>query len=309
MAETTIIVTQDNTIVLSNATQGPEGPPGPAGATGPAGAQGPQGDPGPQGIQGIQGPIGLQGEPGGPYTNLTPTPSAFGGIPSGSTFNNTPVSEVLTMMLYPYQAPSFSSFAISGQNTTLEVGDSIYAGFKTFTWATTNSSNVSANSISISDITGGGTLVSGISNSGTTSINLSQITKSSATSHTFRITAQNTQLTNFTRDFSVGWRWRMFWGINSNSSLTETQVKALSNSNLVTTSSGSYTFVATEYKYICYPTVFGLKTTFKDPSTNLDVAMASPVTIAITNSFGVTTNYYVHRTLNKLGGTITITVS
>ena len=102
----------------------------------------------------------------------------------------------------------------------------------------------------------------------------------------------------------------MYWGTSSLSSLTASDITgSLQSSSLVSTSAGSFNFGAGGYKYIAYPTVFGLKTSFKDPSTGFDIDMQSAVTTAVSNSFGVGTNYYVHRTTNVLGGSITITVA
>ena len=43
------------------------------------------------------------------YTNNMPTVNAIGGIAAGTTFENMPVNEVLTKLLYPYVAPSVSA--------------------------------------------------------------------------------------------------------------------------------------------------------------------------------------------------------
>lgn len=43
------------------------------------------------------------------YTNEMPTVSAIGGIAAGTTFDNMPVNEVLTKLLYPYVAPVVSA--------------------------------------------------------------------------------------------------------------------------------------------------------------------------------------------------------
>lgn len=43
------------------------------------------------------------------YTNDMATVNAIGGIAAGTTFNNMPVNEVLTKLLYPYVAPSVSA--------------------------------------------------------------------------------------------------------------------------------------------------------------------------------------------------------
>lgn len=79
--------------------------------------------------------------------------------------------------------------------------------------------------------------------------------------------------------------------------------------NLATTANGNYAMLGGGYKWICYPTAMGLKTTFKDISTNLDVAMSPVKTVSVTNGFGVTQNYYCHCTYNVLGSSINIGVS
>lgn len=243
------------------------------------------------------------------YTNTTPVPTTLGGITAGSTFVNVPITEMFDRLLYPYQVPTFSAFSISGQSTTLEVGAEIAAGTKTFTWSTTNPSNISGSGITLLDFTNSTTIASGLPNTGTSNQSVSAVTKTSATSHIYRISATNTQATTFTRDFTVNWRWRMYWGTSANASLTENQIEGLISSSLVTNSTGTFAFAAGNYKYIAYPTVFGLKTSFKDPSTGFDVDMQAASTVSVTNTFGVTTNYYVHRTTNTLGGSISITVA
>ena len=42
------------------------------------------------------------------YTNSTPTVTALGGIAAGTTFDNMPINEILTNLLYPYIAPTVS---------------------------------------------------------------------------------------------------------------------------------------------------------------------------------------------------------
>lgn len=42
------------------------------------------------------------------YTNETPTISAHGGIPAGTTFDNVPLQQVLDDILYPYTKPTIS---------------------------------------------------------------------------------------------------------------------------------------------------------------------------------------------------------
>ena len=242
------------------------------------------------------------------YTNLTPTAVSIGGIPAGSTFDNMTMQEMWDALLYPYQTPVFSSFT-SSMSTPIEVGGTIPAGSVTFLWNTTNSSNIAANSIKIDDITAGNTLASGLANTGTTAISISEITNVMATSHQWKITATNTKGAFLSRTLNVYWQWKIYYGESALTDLTETDVEALRVGTLAANVSGNYSFNAGEYKWICYPTSFGLKTTFKDASTNFDVAMQPALTKSITNSQGVSTNYYCHRTVNKLGGSITIAIS
>jgi hypothetical protein len=259
----------------------------------------------------VIGGAGGGGGGGDTYTNTAGVPVTLGGILSASTFTAVPLTEMFTRLLYPYQVPTFSTFLITAQNTTLEVGNNISAGTKTFTWTTTNPTNISGSSISIRDFTNNTVIASGLANTGTTNQSIpSAISKSSATSHVFRISGSNTQNTGFSRDYTVNWRWRMYWGTGSFASATASDITgSLISSSLVTNSTGTFTFGAGGYKYIAYPTDFGLKSSFKDANTGFDVDMLSAVTTAVSNSFGVGTNYYVHRSTNVLGGTLTITVS
>lgn len=242
------------------------------------------------------------------YTNLTPTAVSIGGIPAGSTFDNMTMQEMWDALLYPYQTPVFSSFT-SSMSTPIEVGGTIPAGSVTFLWNTTNSSNIAANSIKIDDITAGNTLAAGLANTGTTAISISEITNVMATSHQWKITATNTKGVFLSRTLNVYWQWKIYYGESALTDLIEADVEALRVGTLAANVSGNYSFNAGEYKWICYPTSFGLKTTFKDASTNFDVAMQPALTKSITNSQGVSTNYYCHRTVNKLGGSITISIS
>jgi hypothetical protein len=244
------------------------------------------------------------------YTNSTPMPESLGGYAVGTTFNNVSIENILTGLLYPYQEPAFSSFYIDGQTTILEVGDSIPAGNATFKWTTTNPTNVSPNMITISDSTAGVLLLQDLENDGSETIALpSSITKTSPASNTWTILTENTQNQNFSRNFSVLWRWRTYYGTSQSPTLDENGVKGLINSTLENNFSGNKTFAANDYKYIAYPTSFGLKTSFKDTATGFGVAMEPAITLSITNQFGSETTYYVHRTTNTIVGAITIGVS
>lgn len=251
----------------------------------------------------------------GTYTNATPMPAALGGWPKDSTFSGATMSEMFDGLLYPYQAPAFTAFAISGQTTPLEVGASI-ATNRTFTWATSNSANVVANQISLVDVTGGGvTIASGLANDGTeaTSYPAAPIQKTSATTHTFQINGLNSHAETFSGLYTVTWQWRKYYGTSVNAGpLTEVDVEALVSKPLSDAFAGTYAFASGGYKYICYPASFGTATTFKDESTNLDVPFEAPYTLNIANDYSPPvplTSYRVHRSTNILGASINIIVS
>ena len=256
---------------------------------------------------GEAGPPGAPGTSGLAYVNATPMAITVGGAVPGTTFSTT-VEDALNTILYPYQTPAFSSFGFT-QTSPLEVGDTVAAGSKSFTWTFTNASNITANTMNITDVTASIPLAVNISNTSPVAIIIGPATSVTAASHTWSCSATNTQAATFSSTFTVSWQWRTCYGESALTTLTSADILALRVTGLASTINGTKAFVGGGYKWICYPTTFGLKTTFKDTATNLDVAMVGAATVPVTNTFGVTQVYYAHRTLNILGGAINIAVS
>ncbi len=245
------------------------------------------------------------------YTNATAVPTTLGGIASGTTFSAQTMTQMWDALLYPYQVPAFSAFAISGQSTSLEVGATVTGSSRTFTWTTTNSSNVNTNSIVIRDVTGNPTpntdLGTGLADDSSESLNIgSAISKTTNTTHVWQSRGVDSHSTTFTRNFTVSWFWRRYHGTSANTSLTEAQIEALTSSSLTNTIATTYSFSAGDYKYICYPASLGTLTTFTDTSTSLSVPFETVTTVSVTNTNGVTTTYNVHRSTNILGSSISI---
>jgi len=249
------------------------------------------------------------------YTNASTTPEDVGGIAAGSTFSAVTMQEMWDDLLYPYQDPTFSSFSISGQSSTLEVGDSIPASV-TFTWGTTNSGNVSSNSLIIRDVTGASDLATGLADDSSEAIVMSGAIQLTAQgSYVFRIRGTDTDAPSkdFQRDATYNWRWKFYWGTSATTTLTEAQIESLPNGGNGLYSSLSRTYsldaAASQYKYICYPATLGTLSTFTDTSTMLAVPFEAPYTVSVTNSFGQTTNYNVYKSTNMLGGAMNIAVT
>lgn len=246
------------------------------------------------------------------YTNTSATPTTIGGISAGSTFTGKTMQEMWDLLLYPYQSPAFTSFSRTNLSTTYEVGQTVLVGSQTFTWATSNSSNVSANTITIvQNVAPTTTLYGPAANVGTSAITVSTA-YSAGTSSTvtlYTISGYNTQGSQFSTTISRSWRPRIYYGTSATSPLVEADIIALANNPLASGFAGTYSFVAGDYKYFCYPSSFGTATTFTNTANGTNVPMEPVYVVSITNSYGVTQNYNVHRTTNILGGSINIQIS
>lgn len=261
------------------------------------------------------------------YTNANAVPVTVGGIVAGTTFP-TPqtMQEMWDALLHPYQLPAFTAFAITGESTSQEVGDSILAAV-TFTWSTSNSANVATDSIDIRDTTSALDLILGTANDGSQAVVMpGGIQKVTAASHVFTISGTNTEAGVFSRTLTFTWYWRRHYGTNVAGTLTGADIGALVSSGLATGYAGTYAYAAGGYKYLCFADAAGGQVnTVKDQSTGFSVPMVTVgddaaysnvdgggfyyALVSRTNAFGVTTNYRVYRTLNLLGGAIALVVT
>jgi len=241
------------------------------------------------------------------YSNSNPTPETIGGITAGTTFSNKTMKEMWDMLLYKYLTPAFSSFSISGISSPLEVGEEVPSS-KTFTWATSNSGNITPNTITISDVTGGTTLASGLSNSGSHTIVGDAVVKNVATNNVWRISANQLEGAPISRNHTVNWQWRIYYGESASNVLDEAGIKALRVSNLSGSIAGNYSFQSGGYKYICCSSDFTISS-MKDQATGFNVPYEPMYLVNVTNSFGITKSYRVYRTTNIIGGSITIIVT
>lgn len=250
----------------------------------------------------------IGGASGTDYVRATPMDITVGGATAGTTFDGT-VQDALDTVLYPYIAPAFTSFSLTGYST-LEVGDSVPAGSQTFTFNIDEDGNVQTNSIDIENVSDSVTLATGTANDNTETVTFpSPVTRTTSGSKTFRITGTNTQASDFTRNLSINWRFRVYYGESVSTSLNEAGIEALRASLLASGASRTYAMLGGGYKYLCWPSSFSQPTQFKDANSGFAVAMESPVTVSVTNAHGVTTDYSVYRTTNQLAGAIDIEVS
>ncbi len=119
---------------------------------------------------------------------------------------------ILQDAIAPYIVPTFSAFNMTG-TFPIEVGTAM-SGFKTFTWTTTTSGNVAANSIGVCEV-GGSVLSTGLPNNGTASIDIGTKTNTSPTTWTWQISGCSTQNDCFTRNVSKCSIYPYFWGVET----------------------------------------------------------------------------------------------
>lgn len=81
------------------------------------------------------------------FTSNVPMPNAVGGIAAGTTFSNIPISQIITMMLYPYIKPTLTT---SITPTNIEAGDTSSLGNVKLNYTITRSSTYSITSLAVS---------------------------------------------------------------------------------------------------------------------------------------------------------------
>lgn len=266
----------------------------------------------------------LDGNAGGSYTGTATI--SVGGISSGTSFTAASLQTMMAALLSPYAAPAFTAFGISGVSNPMEVGSS-FGPSVTFTWSTSNSSNVTANSINLYDTTLSTTIATGLANTGSSAQTLpGAITRTSAGTHVFGIQGTNTNSATFSGSLTFNWLWSLYYGASSNVTLTGTQIVALASSTLATGYVGTFVESGSGYKYLCLADAVGSQiNSVKDQSTGFNVPMAtisdnaaysnvdgggfSYALVSTTNAQGVTGNVRVYRSKNLLGGALTMVVT
>lgn len=259
------------------------------------------------------------------YTNASPVPTTLGGIVAGMTFSDTTMKQMWDLLLYPYQQPSFTSFSFNHGGSTREVGNNLLGGTYSFVWSTSYPVNVQPNSVAIKNNTTGVTLISATANDGVAALGIATVSTVAPATHQWKISALRTNSTVISTTITIGWYWKRFNGTQSATSLNAAQIAALNGSGsgvLASSRTGTYVYGVGSYKYFAWPTSFGAPVLFRDSATNLAVAMAgiaegytTPAgvyyaqVVSVTNTYGKTTNYYVFRTRNILGGSINIVVT
>lgn len=261
---------------------------------------------GPAGADGADGADGTSGD--ATWADSRPTIVAWDKIPAGTSLDGLTLHEIIARQVYPFVEPAFSSFAVSTLSGTMEVGAQIAANGNA-TWAISNAANAVADTVTLKDHTGAVLFSNAALNASPKAITHEAWTSATAGTSTWTISAQSQSGATFSKTFRVTWLFKLFMGESDSATLDAAGVQALRSGTLKSAYAGNYSYQAGGYKWLAVPKNLGKPGTFKDVSNNLPVPMQDMGTISITNAHGIAQDYYVFRTSNVLGGSITIAVS
>lgn len=175
------------------------------------------------------------------YNGASPSNITVGGIPAGTVLTGKTYDDLFEELLITYLAPAFGSFSVTGQATMVEVGTTL-TGSKTFTWSTTNPSNVQTNSIAIRDQFTNTLIGSGLANDGSESLSITTRTFTNDTqTQPWRVEGVNTNLVPFNSgNFTVSSKYYRFFGPAASQPANSAQVRALPVTAFQTAASNTF---------------------------------------------------------------------
>ena len=285
---------------------GPQGPIGLTGATGLTGPVGLTGATGPAGTNGLDGkdgkdaviPIELLNLPDRVTTlEQQPIGNVYGGV--SKNYVQKLIDDAIGGIVI---GPTALEVTLSGGSTNNEIGSVVNS--VNLTWAY-NGADV--------DVDTSQSLDNGIGSLPLTDRSFNFTTPIS-TNTTFTITGVDSERGTDTDSTSVNFNYRVYWGnFAPDNNLTEANVEGLSNNEIRGDYIKTFTGVGGvgERFVFAYPKSYGLATVrdgnnflFQDWYNN-GVAQTTPYEVTITNSFGVTADYYVYQTFNIFFGLVT----
>lgn len=306
------------TIVYAPSIQGPQGIPGEKGEKGDTGVGVQSADINPTGelVLGLTDSSVLNAgsvlAPTEVWTKDDIIPTSIGGITAGTvgqTLDGLTPMQILEKLLYPYQALSVLSFGVGLPiSTTVEVGTTCAAGTYAASWAFNNSSNLTANSILISQ--GSTTLASGL-NISPFSITHPQYQYDTPTQLPFTISAGQKEGSNVTSTINYAWKKKIWYGKSNLTGLSSysnfSSFSSIFTQGLTSVNSANYSFSATtgddQYLYIIIPDT-GAYSTFTE--SGFDYPFETAQTVTFTNALGVSLSYKYYRSTNATESSVII---
>ncbi len=235
----------------------------------------------------------------------------------------TSIGDALDKILYPFIKPTFPTFSIENQATTLELGEYLSGsngGNETFLWSVSTISNIlTSTGYKILDVTNSYTVANSILPISTTSsllnipYGITNLTNGAL--NVFRIIGKDLENNFFQKDLTLTWKPRIYWGTSSTpTALNSSEIIGLEssssgNSALVSGIQNSFIMNGNgQYIWIAMPTSFG-KAIESDGSSSrfivggLANSFWNLYTVNFTNQYGYTSSYYLYRSSTISFGT------
>lgn len=228
------------------------------------------------------------------YSNSTPTVNALGGVAANTTFDNMPITDVLTKILYPYVAPVIGTTTSSPNGGCFENGS-----VQTITSVTSSVVKKSA-SISKVELLQGSTVLkthSAIPNGGNISFTGLSIAINKDTANknlTVKVTdSENKSYTKNTGTFSFVYPY-YYGAIGADTSISETILEGLTK-KVESKGSKAWTFTLNNQKAaFAYPKSYGTLKSIIDANNFTVTDTFTRSELSITGLDGTAQTYYVY---------------
>jgi hypothetical protein len=229
------------------------------------------------------------------YNNSTPTVNALGGVAANTTFNNTPITEVLDMLLYPHVEPVIGTTSSSPYNGGVFENGST----QTITSVTSSVTKKSA-SISKIELLQGSTVLkthSELPNGGSISFTGLSVTINKDTANknlTVKVTdSENKSVTKSTGTFSFVYPY-YYGAIGANTTISEAVVEGLTK-KIESKGNKAWTFTLNNQKAVfAYPKTYGALKDIIDANNFTVTDTFTRSELSITGLDGTAQIYYVY---------------
>lgn len=224
------------------------------------------------------------------YNNETPIVTAIGSIEAGDTFENVPVSEMLTKILYPYVKPTISGSASVGTRT-------VEKGVTTnVTWV---KAVVGKKSEAITSVTlyNGSTLVEektdGVANGGTIQFDQAIAITDTATLKVKATDAKPTTVEATAATYTYVYPY--YYGVVAAGTAMTSDVVVGLTKDVTTKGSKTYTYnLENNCAVIAYPKSYGQIKKVLDPNGFDNIASYTKSEVSVTGTDGSAQAYYVY---------------
>lgn len=204
------------------------------------------------------------------YNNSDPIVTAIGGIAAGTTFENVPINDLITNLLYPYTKPVVGSFVLTPGAGVKKKGVSI-----TLTGASVKVTKKSK-AISKVELYRGSTLLASLNGSNITSAGTTLtfsglndiLTGTANTTYTVKVSEENGTANVVSSTASYSFVDPYYCGvIDQGAEINEALITALSEKvEAKGAKSYTYTTTSTQCAVIAYPASYGVLKEIKDPN-------------------------------------------